>query len=313
MLDTQQLKAMLSQGRTLFETGKTGDESLGPLKQLPGTWKNLPDLPGRGWNMIALPFIKEGSSINYRLLVNQYNEELKFGLVDKGVPNRGVDLNDQKNTDQFVATLDYVQSIIQIAATDFPKSGEAGPSDLPIHHEPGLFLHMTNFGTNGFDLARLGSIPHGNSVLALGKGNVTNGAPVIPNESGLPEGFSNLDNPYLAPYKHFHENPFKGIFDPTMPNQLLAEANSGVDIVSTTELVFDTENESGGVVNIPFIKRQADVTKMKASYWIQELSEKDDNGNPILRLQYSQTVFLDFFGILWPHVSINTLQKVSDS
>lgn len=308
MLSTIKFKEMLAQGRTL-KHAPFGEDALGPLKQLPGVWSNTPNLLGKGWNMIALPFIKNGSSLNYRLLLNQYNEKLEFSLVDKGVPNRGIDLNELQNTDQFVATLDYDQSITQIAAEDFPESGKAGPSELPIHHEPGLFLYMTNMATNGYDIARLGSIPHGNSVLALGKGQTFKGAPTIPEESGLPIGFSKLNNPYLAPYKHFHENLFMGVFDPTLPNDLLNEANKGVNIVKTTELMFDTTIETGGISNIPFIKKQADATKMKATFWIQELAEKDSKGNPILRLQYTQTVILDFFGIEWPHVSINTLQR----
>lgn len=299
---------MLAEGRTL-KVASVGDDALGPLQDLPGLWSNTPNLPGRGWNMIALPFIKSGESLDYRLLVNQYNEELNFSMIDKGVPNRGVDLDKKENTDQFIATLDYNQSIIQIAATDFPLSGEAGPSNLPIHHEPGLFLHMTNLSTDGMDIARLGSIPHGNTVLAIGKSKVTKGAPQIPNESGLPIGFNDLSQDYLAPYKHFHDNPFKNIFDPTIPNQLLEEANKGVNIVKTTELSFDTSVETGGVINIPFIKKQADATKMHAKFWIQELADKGANGQPILRLQYTQTVILNFFGIEWPHVSINTLEK----
>jgi hypothetical protein len=51
---------------------------------------------------------------------------------------------------------------------------------------------------------------------------------------------------------------------------------------------------------------------------LQELAEKDANGDPKLRLQYTQTVMLDFFKredgkegrIKWPHVSINTMEKV---
>lgn len=309
MLTTKNFKEMRAQGRTLTHA-PADEDALGPLKQLTGVWSNVPNLAGRGWNMIALPFIKEGASLNYRLLLNQYNENHQFGLVDKGVPNRGVDLNEPENTDQFVATLDYDQSITQIAAMDFPESGKAGPSDLPIHHEPGLFLHLTNLATTGFDIARLGSIPHGNSVLALGKARTIDGAPTIPQESGLPIGFQKLDNPYLAPYKHFHENLFQGVFDPTIPNDLLTKANEGVAIVKTTELMFDSTIESGGISNIPFIKRQADASRMTATFWIQELADTDSNGDPILRLQYTQTVILNFFGIDWPHVSINTLQKV---
>ena len=69
----------------------SGDLELGPLRLLPGIWKNDPNLLGHGWNMIALPFATAaGGGLNYRLLLNQYNEELKFTLVDKAVPNRGI-------------------------------------------------------------------------------------------------------------------------------------------------------------------------------------------------------------------------------
>ena len=89
MLNKNQLDKLRVQGRS-FEAAKAGDPDLGQLELLPGTWKNLPNLPGRGWNMIALPF---ASSLDYRLLVNQYNEELKFSLVDKAIPNRGIKEN----------------------------------------------------------------------------------------------------------------------------------------------------------------------------------------------------------------------------
>ncbi len=301
---------------------KTGDKELGALQLLPGLWKNRPTLPGRGWNMIALPFASKviKPPINYRLLVNQYNEELRFSVVDKAVPNRGIKRRGSGfvNSDQFLAAMDYEQTIIQLAAADFPVSGDAGPAELPIHHEPGLFLHMANEVTRKLDYARLGTIPHGNSLLALGRSRIIEGKPRIPRENGLPIGVNqDLESPYLAPYKHFHEHPFQGLFDPINPNALLREANKDVEIVRTTELKFDTTFESGGIVNIPFIVRQADATEMNSRFWIQELKEKDAAGNPKLRLQYTQTVFLDFFPrtdgepglIRWPHVSINTLEK----
>jgi hypothetical protein len=56
-----------------LEEPKTNDQELGPLKLLPGKWANLPNLPGRGWNMIALPFVAPPPGgpfpLNYRLLV----------------------------------------------------------------------------------------------------------------------------------------------------------------------------------------------------------------------------------------------------
>ena len=73
MLSTKKIKEMLAQGRTL-KHAPTNEDALGLLKQLTGAWTNKPDLLGRGWNMIALSFMKKGSLLNYRLLLNQYNE-----------------------------------------------------------------------------------------------------------------------------------------------------------------------------------------------------------------------------------------------
>jgi len=323
MLHDYQIEAIKGKGRSIY-AAQAGDEDLGPLKLLPGVWKNLPGLPGRGWNMIALPFSTEPESrLNYRLLANQYNEELKFTLVDKAVPNRGIRREETTvDADQFLVTLDYEQQIKQIASADFPNSGKAGAPDLAIHHEPGLWLHMLNEVTDGLDIARLATIPHGDSVLALGRSSESDGAPTIAAVNGLPVGVEqDLESPYLAPYKHFHTNLFEGLFDPVNPHLLLEAANQGIDIVRTTTLEVDTTHPTGGIVNIPFIVKQANAASMKSTFWIQELAEKDHHGVPKLRLQYLQVVLLDFFprrdglpGVIrWPHVSINTMEKVSET
>ena len=320
MLDKSQVSSLASAGR-VRTAATVGDPSLGPFKNLPGTWANKPNLPGRGWNMIALPFATEPDSrLNYRLLLNQYNETLKFSIVDRGVPNRGITTNGTtQQTDQFVVTLDYEQGVTQIAGEDFPESGVAGGNDLAIHHEPGLWLHMTNETTRDLDIGRLATVPHGDSVLALGRSAAIDGAPDVPEINGLPIGATrDIDHPYLAPYKHFRDNPFKNLFDPTAPNDLLRQANAGVDIVRTTVLEVDTKIASGGIANIPFVVRQADAAAMKSTFWIQELV--DQKGEPKLRLQYSQVVILEFFPrfdgspgrVHWPHVSINTMEKISD-
>lgn len=309
-----------------FEKPIENDPELGPLKLLPGVWKSQ----GRGWNMIALPFASAPSPLNYRLLLNQYDEELAFTLVDKAVANRGIQPQPPGpavESDQFIVTLDYQQKINQVVAEDFPVSGDAGAPGIGIHHEPGLWLFMTNETTDDINIARLASIPHGDSVLALGKFAESNGPSAIPAVNGLPVGVNqNIDvNPYLAPYKHFHDNPFKGDvtapgfpgFDPTAPHKLLELANQGVNIVRTTTLPVDTTTPTGGISNIPFIVKQANAASMTSTFWIQELDEKDAHGTPKLRLQYLQVVLLDFFPrkdglpgpIRWPHVSINTLEK----
>jgi hypothetical protein len=136
----------------------------------------------------------------------------------------------------------------------------------------------------------------------------------------LPIGVSQeLTRPYLEPYKHFDDNLFQGLFSPVNPNALLNAANQGVDIVKTTRLDVHSNIEGGGIVNIPFIEKEADAAEMTASFFIQELNEKDAKGDPKLHLQYTQTVMLDFFErrdgvdgrIRWPHVSINTMEKVN--
>jgi hypothetical protein len=172
-------------------------------------------------------------------------------------------------------------------------------------------------------------------VLALGKSSRHAGVSSIPHINSLPEGVTqDLDgNPYLRPYKQFHDNPFKGNvnapgfpgFDPTRTHVLLELANQGVNVVKTTTLTVDSTIPTGGIANIPFVVRKANAAFMKSTFWIQELAEKDVNGDPKLRLQYLQVVMLDFFPrrdgfpgccpglIRWPHVSINTLDKQVDA
>lgn len=302
----------------LIEYARRGDDALGPLKQLPGRWENVGNLRGHGWNMIAVPFA--GGEHGYRLLLNQYDETLEFSLVDKRIPNRGLpDKNQSLDGDQTLAVLDYRQTINQIAQADSPESGLAGSAGATIHHEPGLWMNISNKQTNGLDLARLATIPHGDSVLALGQSNVSESMPKIPDENGLPIGVNHsLDSPYLEPYKQFDDNFFQGLFTPVHPNKLLESANEGVDIKRVTTLHVDTAVPNGGILNTPFIEKHANATQMKSTFWIQELAESDSEGRPKLRLQYTQTVFIEFFGrtdgvpgmIRWPHVSINTLEKV---
>lgn len=327
MLSDKRIAAMAKQGRTI-SVAETGDEDLGPLKLLPGVWKNTDALAGRGWNMIALPFAD--GPFGYRLLMNQYNEELNFSIVDKGVPNRGIARNGGvSEADQRVVTLDYDQSITQIAAEDDPLSGDAGGAPLAIHREPGLWLHMTNFTTDGIDIARLGSVPHGDSVMALGTSQQIDGPPTIAPVNGLPIGVrQDLSSRYLAPYKNFVDTPFKGTvnvpgfpgFRPDDATALLRDSVPGT-VKRTTVLHVNSTLDHAGVTNIPFIVRQANAVSMNSTFWIQEMEEQDPDGNPRLILQYAQSVMLDFFGrrdgnpglIQWPHISINTMEKVSQS
>ena len=336
----------------LTDRGAPPAQDLGPLAQLLGVWT----AQGTGWNMIALPFQNAPAppaGFKFRVLMNQYNEELQFTFVDDGVPNRGLTRPSDPDFDQFVVTVDYQQKIAQVAAEDRPTSGGlAGAAGLPIHHEPGLWLYEKNRRAKDdehhsgealeveLDVARLASIPHGNSVLALGKSAVHDGMPTIPPVSGLPSGpfedvsspdYDFKSDPYLEPYKHYIDNPFMGMlvganavpgfpgFSPADMNAILRFANQGVNVVRTTTLTVDSTRRSGGISNVPFSVREAEPVSMKSTFWIQELDEKDEAGKPRLRLQYSQVVMLHFFfprqdefpeRVVWPHISIATLEKV---
>jgi hypothetical protein len=321
---------------------------LGPLEPLVGVWIGR----GTGWNMIALPFQEAPpppAGFKFRVLMNQYDEELKFTFVDDDVPNRGLLRPGTSDSDQFVVTLDYQQKIAQVVAEDRPASdGLAGAAGLPIHHEPGLWLYEKNRRSKDdqisgdkvseveLDVARLASIPHGNSVLALGRSERHRGMPKIPPLSGLPSGrfedvstpaYDFRSDPYLEPYRHYIDKPFMGNvmvpgfpgFSPADMNEILRFANKGVKIVRTTTLTVDTERKSGGITNVPFSVREAEPVSMKSTFWIQELDEKDEAGQPRMRLQYSQVVMLHFFHpredefpgrAVWPHISIATLEKM---
>ncbi|WP_198575864.1 heme-binding protein [Caulobacter hibisci] len=320
-----------------IEQAQSGDPDLGPLALLPGIWANLRDpqkpdegpLNGRGWNMIALPFATApGEGFNYRLLMNQYNERLVITTKDTGVPNRGIQPNPPvaptTETDQALVALDYEQGVVHIATADFPASPLKQPVPSAIHHEPGLFLFMKNQTDGPIDIARLGTIPHGDSILALGDSEPpTPGAPVIPPFSGLPIGVGNPDpetSRYLAPYKHFIDNPFENLFRPDQTHALLVASLGALGpIKQTTTLRFSTKISTAGIINIPFVVDQANPTEMESTFWIMELEELGSDGLPRLIMMYHQVVMLDFFKrtdnvrglIKWPHVSINTMERIS--
>ena len=336
------VREMADQGRRIF-VAEAGDETLGPLKMLPGIWKNTTELHGFGFNMIALPFAPGENG--YRLMMNQYNEELHFSIVDKGVPNRGFNaaVNPATVADQTIVALDYDQKITQIAADDFPKSGETEKfNGKPIHKEPGLWLYMTDQNVEGVNIARLGSIPHGDSVLAIGRAREQPFAglpdPIIPRVNGVVVGGGTDPNeddfptPYFDPYRHFHATPFVGSvpipgfagFEPVDTTLLLRHVLQNVltvigDVKKTMVLQVDSTRDHAGIRNIPFIVRQANAAEMNSTFIIYEIEDKV-TGSTRHFMQYVQNVILDFIGrpdghpgrARWPHISINTMERIAD-
>src|SRR5271167_2797814 len=123
---------------------------LGLLAELAGTWE------GHGFNLIARPNFHD--STNLYLQLNRTREVLKVDPIGSAIPNRGFGQDDIE-----LFGLNYLQKI-----NDLFTGGA-------LHIEPGLW---TTQGPTQYPLetapagaqivARMGSIPHGNALLAQG-------------------------------------------------------------------------------------------------------------------------------------------------
>lgn len=281
---------------------EAADTDLGPLAQLQGTWTSAPS-PATGYNVIAVP---GPPNLGFVLETIPYSETLTFSPVVLGA-NRGL-FNGATEDVQKIVGLKYDQVII--SACENQQCIDRGfPKGAQIHVETGLFLYLTN-SNNGFELARLSTIPHGNSLLALGNTNtVSNPANFIPNTSALPH-----PNPNPGQFGYFdrYGEPFLfPQFDPGQPNLFLQETIKNQKITSLTTLDLSTKNATGGVLNTPFIQTNINATQVDSTFWIETLADNT------LQLQYSQNINLIFpptgsnVMVNWPHITVNTLTKIN--
>jgi hypothetical protein len=136
-------------------------EQLGLLADLAGIWD------GHGFNLIARPDFHDGA--NLYLQLNQTHEHLTIDPIGSPIPNRGFGQDDIE-----LFGLSYLQKIHDAS------SGGA------LHFEPGLWITQppTTFppepivgGTQ--IVARMGTIPHGNSLLAQGVAEQFTGEPTL--------------------------------------------------------------------------------------------------------------------------------------
>nr|WP_067291452.1 heme-binding protein [Marinobacterium profundum] len=276
------------------------------FNDLQGNW-----FGNKGWNIIALP--SRGSTPqsqgDFKLLVIPYAETLD--VRDAGAPAR----NRGGSVDQFVAALEYQQRVFN------KDTAEA------LHVENGMFMNLSAIVDNnnqmqpppGFNVARSGTIPHGDSIMLLSKPPfVEQGAPNIPDISSLPPDIGQgaplgYTDPYLLPNKDINVgNP-----NATLRQDLETQAAEGFEILETKTLVLDSSH-SGGISNIPFIVHHANATRMQAVFWLEKV-RNTKTGQEFDQLQYTQIIDLVFhlkFGqtdpkelITWPHITINTMVK----
>jgi len=262
------------------------ENMFGPLTDLIGTWVGT-----KGWNLIAVPNQKEPEG--FILEVVPYFETIVIRPLSTPTPNRG------KKIIQEVPTLMYSLSI------------HSSRDQSLLHRENGTWLLLPDC-PSGFQFARQANIPHGTSVIALGKNaTVTRGPPVIPDITSRPVIPHPSTFGYLDPYDRS-----VGPFNISNPNKVLQDDIKGQKIISTTTLNIATTNQ-GIIGSIPFVTQNANAKKFEASFWIETV--ENDQGKTYLQLQYSQNTLLAFIRqpqdpdpnnlIQWPHINVNTLVK----
>ena len=292
-------------GATVLSKEQSQDTDLGILNGFMGIWESQPD-SGTGWNIIAVPDTTQGpTNQGFVLEVIPYHETWSFTpAVVAG--NRG------PQGEQTMLGLLYEQRIISDCTTNF--CAERGfAKGVELHAESGMLLNISDFN-QGYDIARLGTIPHGNSILLLGESIIANGSFQFPAVSALPTLTDGSPAPPGYGEAQYDHNQFPD-FPQTTPNDFLAQTLDGQTLGKVTTLPLSSENATGGVLNTPFITANVNVPKMTCDFWLEEIL--DSNGNVTkTQLQYSQTIDIVFPpttdptgpAFIWPHIDINTLQ-----
>jgi hypothetical protein len=296
------MKQMFGMGIRVLTASEAKSVDLGPLNNLKGTWTGAPFM---GWNVISVPGPKPDGFI---LEVIPYEETLSFTpVVSAG--NRGPFVKG-KEQNQVITGLLYEQTITSVCGTSFCKERGFKKGTI-IHAERGMFLNVQNFN-EGFNVARLSTIPHGNSLLALGKSSAA-----VPKNNNFFGSTSSLPFPVGLGYgeDQFLHAQFKE-FNQVDPNTFLRKTLGDQKVLAMTTLNFSTKN-NGGILNIPFIEQHINTTMFDATFWVQKIKGSTPGQRDFMQLQYTQTINLVFPAtgdpamINWPHVTINTLTKTA--
>src|SRR5271163_2020011 len=159
----------------LVPSNSTVLTNLGLLQDLAGTWE------GDGFNLVARPAFHYKA--NLYLELNQTREQLAIHPIGSSIPNRGFGQDDIE-----LFGLTYLQKI-----------ADAG-LDGALHIEPGIWVTQpnTDFPPEAAPpptppnqlVARMGTIPHGNSLLAEGVAKPFVGSPVLTVPGGDQYAFS---------------------------------------------------------------------------------------------------------------------------
>lgn len=278
-------------------------DDLGLLEGLQGRWA------GKGFNAIWRPNQLTRGQDRF-LELNITSETLEFDVLAGGIPNRGL-----LQQDITMGGLRYLQ---QIADVNVPAPNNG------LHVEPGVWLNVpaTTDPFVSASVVRMGSVPHGTTILAQGLASQVSGAPVIadinlnPFSIGNPGSASLFPEQNLATSTPFRTQDLTGITQGMVdnPNSVLKDANDGLTFTSMVVLQvssLDLPVPGGGTTNTAFLLGGADgpnanAASVTATFWLETVE-----GAPA-QLQYTQTVLLNFSGLSWPHVTVATLRPATD-
>lgn len=329
---------------------------LGPLAGFIGKWSNAPydaeNLP-QGWNLISVPGpnptpkVQGLTDAGFIFETIPYSETITFSPIAI-TSNFGTFPGEQPPQQvQQIGALLYDQRIKSAGAEDAFLRPDYSPENRAalqkyfadknfkkgddIHAEVGMILNISNFNS-GLQFARMGSIPHGNSMLCLGSGTA--------DVSGSPEFPGDLDVNHMVPFAENESKrlplayaantikpnggptdipfPFYPLMDPRMPYTPLENALTGLDVKRYTHISMSTTKGTGGLLSIPFLgdKSAMDTTQMDVDYWLSTVAGPQGDV-PVLQYFQNIRIVFPFTGdpdklrIVWPHIGLNTLRLVS--
>lgn len=273
----------------------------GLLPALEGTW-----VGDKGWNIVTVPVPGSKIPLDFKVLIRPYLEVMTFEKIAGGVPNRG------ENETQLNYAIKYDLQINDLQT----KEG--------MHAENGMFINQSNFADP--KVTRQSIIPHGNSLLAIGDATQDEGTPFVKAIDELNEIFTpaptmikgnrlGYEEEFEAKVKQAMDaiSPeFVNGFNPMKPINALIQDIKNQEINNTITIDTSTANE-GGVLNTPFIKKNADTPLVRSIFWIEEVDL--GGGNVFMQMQYAQLIDIIFPTggnevVKWPHININTLVKI---
>ena len=302
-------------GAAVARPAVTGGNPLAPVSRFlndndePATWV------GKGLNVIWRPFHKAAHPTQHHFLeLNLTDETLAFKRIPGKIPNRGL-----------------LQDDIVMFGVTYQQQISDAVVGAGLHIEPGIWAKVgpTSDPLEPETVVRMGSIPHGTTILAQGISPAAFAGPppikpvsIKPFPIGDPSAPITFPEQDLSTPTEFRSDPAQivgitqGMVD--NPNSVLTDALAGLTVIETiATFIVSTDPASpvlgGGTANTAFLQGapssgpNAQNVTTTAIFWVEHV--KDASGKEFFQIQYTQTVILNFGGLSWPHVTVGTLVR----